>query len=202
MSCPQLTVETNGGFTIRSTVAVALLSIASVTVTVTVKLPVAVGVHVSVGTFADAHPAGRPAYAYVSAPVPPVAVTVSVTLNPRVIENEETENELIVGPLGTTANVIVCVTSYPLTVIVPEGGLAVYPVTASTEYGYAPFASENMIEEPVELLVVPARVTDQEVPEGRPVSVNVTEYVTCVNAIDRLTAAPFTVIVPEGGEAA
>jgi len=60
-SCPQLTVDTNGGFTIRSTVAVALLPTASVTVTVTVKVPVAVGVHVSEETFADEHPEDRPA---------------------------------------------------------------------------------------------------------------------------------------------
>src|SRR5207244_12595019 len=111
-------------------------------------------------------------------------------------------NEPIVCPIATPSNLMVCVTSHTLPLIVPEGGLAVYPVTASTEYGYAPFASENVIDEPVELLVVPARVTDQEVQEGRPVSVNVTEYVTCVNAIDWLTAAPSTVIVLEAGPAA
>ena len=112
----------------------------------------------------------------------------------------ETEKELIVGPLGAAEKAMAWVTLPPFTVIVPEEGEAVWPVTAPIVKAYVPLASENVIVLSVEVWVVPPRVTDQEVPVGRPVSVNVTEYVTCVNTIDRLTAAPFTVIVPEAGE--
>jgi len=39
------------------------------------------------------------------------------------------------------------------------------------------------------------------VPVESPVSVNITEYVTCVNAIDVPTSAPVTVTDPDEGEA-
>jgi hypothetical protein len=46
----------------------------------------------------------------------------------------------------------------------------------------------------------PPNVTDHDVPEGRPVSVNVTVYVTWVKArVSSVVAAPFTVTDPVYG---
>ena len=46
-----------------------------------------------------------------------------------------------------------------------------------------PLGSENEIEDVVDDDVAPLRVTFHVAPEGRPVSVNVTEYVTLANVI-------------------
>ncbi len=73
-------------------------------------------------------------------------------------------------------NAIVCVTSAPLTVTLPEAGVAVYPATAPTVYEYVPFVSRNPMVEVVENRGDPARVTDQFVPVGRPVAEKVTRY--------------------------
>jgi hypothetical protein len=57
---------------------------------------------------------------------------------------------------------------------------------------------------PVDVWVVPAKVTSHEVPAGRLVSVNVTSYVgggTAVKVIVVLTVPPLTVTEPEEGEA-
>jgi hypothetical protein len=119
----------NGGFTVTSTVAVALRPAASVTVAVILKTPVAVGVQVRAETFAEEQPAGRPPYAYVSTPVPPEAVIVRVTLEPRTNADAEAENEPIVGGPAVWVNVTDRITSCPFTVIVPDVGEVVYPAT-------------------------------------------------------------------------
>ena len=55
----------------------------------------------------------------------------------------------------------------------------------------------------VELSVLPLRVTDQDMPEGRPLSVKVTAYVVPVFDLEKVTAtvfaAPLTVAFPEDG---
>jgi hypothetical protein len=90
----------------------------------------------------------------------------------------------------------------PATVTVPEAGFAVYPPTDPTVYWNGPFGSLNVIALLVELSVAPFRLTDQLVPVGSPVSVNVTAYVVgpcAVNVTDCTTPAPVTVIVPDDG---
>ena len=92
----------------------------------------------------------------------------------------------------------------PETVTVPEVGFAAYPVTLPTVYGYDPFASVKAIVLVVEDFVVPAKVTDQEVPLGRPLSVKVTAYgpgATAVKVIGTDCALPATVTVPDAGDA-
>ena len=54
-----------------------------------------------------------------------MAVTVRVTLEPRVIVDAEVEKELIVGPLGTAEKAMAWLTLAPFTVIVPEEGATV-----------------------------------------------------------------------------
>ena len=63
----------------------------------------------------------------------------------------------------------------PLTVTDPLDGDTVYPDTVPIVYEYVSFGSENVMVFVVEDSVVPLRVTDHDVPDGRPVSVNVTE---------------------------
>jgi hypothetical protein len=55
-----------------------------------------------------------------------------------------------------------------------------------------PFGSGNVIVPVVDVFRVPFKVTDHEVPDGRPLSVNVTAYVTSVNVTDTATGPPFT----------
>ena len=64
--------------------------------------------------------------------------------------------------------------------------------------------SVNTSEVVVELWVAPLKVTDQEVPNASPASVNVTVYFVTgdrVNAMDTDWAAPATVTVPLAGVA-
>ena len=53
----------------------------------------------------------------------------------------------------------------------------------------------------VEVLVELPRVTDHDVPEASPDSVNVTVYLFCVNVTATFTLLPFTVTDPDAGEA-
>lgn len=62
----------------------------------------------------------------------------------------------------------------PFTVTVPDDVLSPQPEIGPTLYEYVPFTSVNTMVDPVELIVTPFMVTDQESPDGRPVSVNVT----------------------------
>jgi hypothetical protein len=71
-----------------------------------------------------------------------------------------------------------------------------------TVYEYVPFASVNTMLLVVEDFMVPANVTDHEVPLGRPVSVNVTVYWPAgiaVKVIGTDCAAPATVTDPDAG---
>ena len=74
-----------------------------------------------------------------------------------------------------------------------------YPDTAPMEYEYVPLGSENEIVFVVDDSVFPFNVTDQDVPDGRPVSVNVTVY-TGMKSMFMTTFLPDTVNVPEDGE--
>jgi hypothetical protein len=71
-------------------------------------------------------------------------------------------------------------------------GEAVKPIGGVTVNEYVPFGSLNMMVVVVEVCRVPSNVTDQRVPEGKPLSVKVTVYVTRLNVTDSLTDAPFT----------
>ena len=101
----------------------------------------------------------------------------------------------------TGENVINSFTFAPFTVSDPEDGDIVYPDTAPMEYEYVPLGSENEIVFVVDDSVFPFNVTDQDVPDGRPVSVNVTEYLTWVKVIATFTFAPLTVTELEYGDA-
>jgi hypothetical protein len=89
---------------------------------------------------------------------------------------------------------------FPLTVMLPDDGDTVYPDTEPIEYEYVPFAAVNVIVLVVEDSVVPLNVTDHDVPDGRPDSVNVTVYLTKGNDTDLETDPPFTVKEPEDGD--
>jgi hypothetical protein len=90
----------------------------------------------------------------------------------------------------------------PATVTDPDAGLAVYPVTAPTVYEYVPSAFVKTMDAVVEDSVLPAKVTDHEVPDGRPLSVKVTSYWVggiAVKVIATDCAAPATVTDPDAG---
>jgi hypothetical protein len=65
-------------------------------------------------------------------------------------------------------------TENPSTRTDPAEGESVYPGIGVTVYEYEPFTSENTMELVLEYSPTPPSVADQFVPEGRPVSVNVT----------------------------
>ena len=113
-------------------------------------------------------------------------------------------------PVSVKTNVIVATdtvtpteTGAPCTVTEPVSGVTMTScVLFRTVYEYVPLGSRKVIELPVETWNVPASVTAQFVPDGSPLSVNVTAYVVAadaVNVIDFDTAAPFTVTLPELG---
>ena len=102
----------------------------------------------------------------------------------------------------TCVKVVATVTGAPFTVELPlyAPDEMCQPGTFAIDHPYVPLGSANAIVEVVELAAAPFNVTDQDVPEGSPVSVNVTAYVTWVKArVGSLTAAPFTVTDPEYG---
>ena len=69
-------------------------------------------------------------------------------------------------------------------------------------YEYVPFGSVNDMVEVVELSGAPFSVTDQLVPDGSPLSVNVTVYVVTTDAVNVTafeTEAPLTVTDPDDG---
>ena len=88
---------------------------------------------------------------------------------------------------------------FPLTDIDPDDGDDVYPDIGPILYAYVPFGSVNVIVLFVDVSVVPFNVTDHDVPDANPVSVNATVYVTRLNVIETFTFAPFTVNVPVDG---
>lgn len=94
-----------------------------------------------------------------------------------------------VGDLLISVNEIVFDILAPLTDIEPDDGETEYPDTLLTVYEYIPFGSVNVIVLDVDDSLVPLKVTDHDVPDGRPDSVNVTVYlltdfVVGVNVID------------------
>jgi len=103
---------------------------------------------------------------------------------------------------GIAAKVIDTDCAAPATLTDPDAGVAVYPVTEPTVYGYVPFASVNTMEIVLEDRVVPFSVTENDVPLGRPLSVNVTVYWSggsAVKVIDTDCAAPATLTDPDEG---
>ena len=102
-------------------------------------------------------------------------------------------------------NVTDCATVAPLTATDPNGGLALYPGTTPTVYGYVPFATVKRITVVVDDCVAPFNVTDQLIPDGNPLSVNVTAYVVAFteeNVTASETGLPDTVRLPDGGRTA
>ena len=72
--------------------------------------------------------------------------------------------------------------------------------TVAMVYEYVPFGSENVIVFVVDENDCPLlKLTYHIVPDGNPLSVNVTVYVTRLNVIAIFTFAPFTVNVPDDG---
>ena len=100
----------------------------------------------------------------------------------------------------TGVNVTAIFTFAPFTVMVPDDGDVVYPLTEPIEYEYVPIGIENVIVFVVEDLVISFSVTDHDVPDGNPLSVNVTVYVTRVNVIAKFILNPFTVMLPDDGD--
>ena len=74
-------------------------------------------------------------------------------------------------------NVIARFTFAPLTFIFPKEGDAEYPGTDPIVYEYVPFGTKNVFVSVVEFYIAPFKVTDQNLPDGRPDSVNVTAYI-------------------------
>ena len=64
----------------------------------------------------------------------------------------------------------------PLTDMEPDDGDTEYPDTPLTVYEYVPFGKENVIVPDVDDSLVPLSVTDHDVPDDNPDSVNVTVY--------------------------
>ena len=95
-------------------------------------------------------------------------------------------------------NVTRIVTELPDTVTVPLDGLARYPLGPNTAYEYAPFGSEYAIVLPVVYSATFPIATAHELPDGNPVSVNVTLYTVSTNVTETVTGAPFTVTLPRG----
>jgi hypothetical protein len=111
-------------------------------------------------------------------------------------------NVTVYSPAGSAVKVIGTDCAAPATFTDPDAGFAVYPVTLPTVYAYVPFASVNAMVLVVEDSAFPARVTDHEVPDGRPDSEKVTAYVAAdvdENAIVCVTSAPLTDTLPEAG---
>ena len=77
--------------------------------------------------------------------------------------------------------------------MLPDNGDTEYPDTLLTVYGYVPFGSVNVIVSDVDDSLVPLSVTDQDVPDGNPVSVNVTVYLLT----DVVVGVAIILIVPE-----
>ena len=64
---------------------------------------------------------------------------------------------------------------------------------------YVPLGSVNEMVFVVDVSVLPLNVTDHEVPEGRPDSMNVISYVTKWKETDMFKFDPLTVNDPEDG---
>ena len=93
-------------------------------------------------------------------------------------------------------NAIEIVTELPDTVTVPLDGLARYPLGPNTENEYVPFGSSNPMLPPAEYSPVLPIATAHELPDGNPVSVNVTLYTVSTNVTETVTGAPFTATLP------
>ena len=105
-------------------------------------------------------------------------------------------------PLEFAVNVTDWPTVAPLTAMDPDGGLALYPAADPTVYEYVPFAAMKRISVVVDDCVAPLNVTDQLVPNGNPLSVNVTAYVVAFteeNETASRTGPPDTVRLPDAG---
>ena len=97
-------------------------------------------------------------------------------------------------------NVIVFETLWPLTDIEPDGTEIEYPDTLSTVNEYVPLDKKNVIAEGADVPFVPFfALMYHAVPDGRPVSLKVTVYLTSENFTALETEAPFTVSDPEDG---
>ena len=55
---------------------------------------------------------------------------------------------------------------------VPDDGVDVYPLTDPTVYEYVPFGAENVMLLVVDESFVPLKITDHDVPGGKPDSSN------------------------------
>ena len=78
----------------------------------------------------------------------------------------------------------------PLTVMLPEEGDEVYPATDAIVYEYVPLGMENDMLPVVDDSGVPLKVTDQDVPVGRPDSVNVTKYAAMGLPLAKMLTVP------------
>ena len=95
-------------------------------------------------------------------------------------------------------------TGLPFTVNPPEKGEGEYCLSpVAIEYVYDPLGSGSVIELAVDEYEDPdVMFTNHLVEEGRPDSVKVIAYVTSLNVIVSLTAAPLTVKVPDATDGA
>ena len=104
----------------------------------------------------------------------------------------------------TSENVTDSDTGPPFTVNPPEKGEGEYCLSpVAIEYEYDPLGSGRVIELAVDEYEDPdVMFTNHLVDEGRPDSVNVIAYVTSLNVIVSVTAAPLTVKVPDATDGA
>ena len=81
--------------------------------------------------------------------------------------------------------------------MLPDNGDIVYPDTLFTVYEYVPLSSENTILEAFIDSVLPLSVTDHDVPDDNPVSVNITLYPCNIKEIPKNLLAPFIFTCPD-----
>jgi len=102
----------------------------------------------------------------------------------------------------TRLNVMFWLIFVPFTVMLPEDGDTEWPLIEFMLNEYVPLGSANEMVLVVDVSVVPFNVTDHDVPDGRPDSVNDTLYVTSVDVTVLLIALLSTMNAPcdEDGE--
>ena len=88
---------------------------------------------------------------------------------------------VLAGGMDIAVYVTVFETLLPVTEIEPDEGDTEYPETGDTVYEKVPFGTVNVIVSDADISVVPLKVTDHDVPKGRPVSLKVIAYLLTVD---------------------
>jgi hypothetical protein len=90
------------------------------------------------------------------------------------------DDEVLEGGTDVAVKVMLAEILLPVTVREPGDGDREYPETDPTVYEYVPFGTVNVIVLDADVSIVPLRVSDQVVPDGRPVSLKAIVYLLIV----------------------